>query len=124
MKTFHVSDLPVRCGKFIARQRWFICGADDLSLKIYNYNTHEKVATVSAHNDYIRAVAVHPSKSWVLSSSDDLMIKLWDWEKGWALIRTFEGHAHYVMSLAFNLKDPNTFASGSLDRTIKVTSYY
>jgi coatomer subunit beta' len=32
----------------------------------------------------------------------------------------FEGHEHYVMSLAFNPKDTNTFASASLDKTIKV----
>ena len=34
--------------------------------------------------------------------------------------QTFEGHAHYVMMVKFNLKDTNTFASASLDRTIKV----
>ena len=33
---------------------------------------------------------------------------------------TFEGHSHYVMMVAFNPKDTNTFASASLDRTIKV----
>ena len=32
----------------------------------------------------------------------------------------FEGHTHYVMSVVFNPKDPNTFATASLDRTIKV----
>ena len=33
---------------------------------------------------------------------------------------TYEGHSHYVMMVAFNPKDANTFASASLDRTIKV----
>ena len=33
---------------------------------------------------------------------------------------TFEGHSHYVMMVAFNPRDTNTFASASLDRTIKV----
>lgn len=33
---------------------------------------------------------------------------------------TFEGHFHYVMCVAFNPKDSNTFASASLDRTIKI----
>ncbi len=36
---------------------------------------------------------------------------------GW---QVFEGHAHYVMQVKFNPKDTNTFASASLDRTIKV----
>ncbi len=49
-----------------------------------------------------------------------MLIKLWDWEKGWQCIQTFEGHAHYVMQVEINPKDTNTFASASLDRTIKV----
>ncbi len=32
----------------------------------------------------------------------------------------FEGHSHYVMQVVFNPKDTNTFASASLDRTVKV----
>ena len=32
----------------------------------------------------------------------------------------FESHGHYVMMVVFNPKDPNTFASASLDRTIKI----
>ena len=38
----------------------------------------------------------------------------------WANTQTYEGHSHYVMMVAFNPKDANTFASASLDRTIKV----
>jgi coatomer subunit beta' len=32
----------------------------------------------------------------------------------------FLGHFHYVMQVSFNPKDTNTFASTSLDRTIKI----
>lgn len=49
-----------------------------------------------------------------------MLIKLWNWEKMWACQRVFEGHTHYVMQIVFNPKDNNTFASASLDRTIKV----
>jgi coatomer subunit beta' len=35
-------------------------------------------------------------------------------------IQIYEGHSHYVMQVEFNPKDPNTFASASLDRSIKV----
>jgi coatomer subunit beta' len=34
----------------------------------------------------------------------------------------FEGHTHYIMNIAFNPKDSNTFASACLDRTVKVWS--
>lgn len=49
-----------------------------------------------------------------------MSVKLWDWEKGWKCVTSYEGHQHYVMDVVFNPKDPNTFATASLDRTIKV----
>ena len=49
-----------------------------------------------------------------------MLIKLWDWEKKWSCSQVFEGHTHYVMQIVFNPKDNNTFASASLDRTVKV----
>ena len=26
-----------------------------------------------------------------------MLIKLWDWDKGWKNVQIFEGHSHYVM---------------------------
>ncbi|CAL5443993.1 unnamed protein product [Camellia sinensis] len=120
VKSFEVTELPVRSAKFIARKQWVVAGADDMYIRVYNYNTMDKVKVFEAHTDYIRCVAVHPTLPYVLSSSDDMLIKLWDWEKGWVCTQIFEGHSHYVMQVTFNPKDTNTFASASLDRTIKI----
>ena len=49
-----------------------------------------------------------------------MLIKLWNWEKNWNCQQVFEGHTHYVMEVKVNPKDNNTFASASLDRTVKV----
>ena len=49
-----------------------------------------------------------------------MLIKLWNWEKAWSCQQVFEGHTHYVMDVRINPKDNNTFASASLDRTVKV----
>ncbi|KAF8627949.1 hypothetical protein AX17_006102 [Amanita inopinata Kibby_2008] len=122
IKSFEVADVPVRCVKFIARKNWFVAGSDDFQLRIFNYNTHEKVAAFEAHPDYIRCLAVHPTASVVLTGSDDMTIKAWDWDKGWRNIQIYEGHTHYIMALAFNPKDANTFASACLDRTVKMWS--
>ncbi|XP_078428551.1 coatomer subunit beta'-1 isoform X2 [Wolffia australiana] len=120
VKSFEVTELPVRSAKFISRKQWIVAGADDMFIRVYNYNTMDKVKVFEAHTDYIRCVAVHPTLPYVLSSSDDMLIKLWDWEKGWICTQIFEGHSHYVMQVTFNPKDTNTFASASLDRTIKI----
>jgi coatomer subunit beta' len=75
--------LPVRAAKFIPRKSWVITGSDDMQLRVFNYNTLEKVIAFEAHSDYIRSIAVHPTQPFVLTSSDDMLIKLWDWEKAW-----------------------------------------
>lgn len=56
----------------------------------------------------------------MISIIDDMTIKLWDWDNKWACKQVFEGHTHYVMQIVFNPKDNNTFASASLDKTLKV----
>eukprot|EP00971_Amphidinium_carterae_P029545 581470-Amphidinium_carterae.1 len=89
-------------------------------VRVFNYNTLEKIHEFEAHTDYIRCIAVHPSMPYVITSSDDMTIKLWDWDKNWANSNVFEGHAHYVMMCCWNPKDANIFASCSLDRSIKV----
>eukprot|EP00061_Rhincodon_typus_P018347 g47487.t1 len=119
VKTFEVCDLPVRASKFVARKNWVITGADDMQIRVFNYNTLERVHMFEAHSDYIRCIAVHPTQPYILTSSDDMLIKLWDWEKKWTCTQVFEGHTHYVMQIVINPKDNNQFASASLDRTIK-----
>ncbi|OQE31253.1 hypothetical protein PENSTE_c001G07121 [Penicillium steckii] len=120
IKTFELTDVPVRAGRFIARKNWIVCGSDDFQLRVYNYNTSEKITSFEAHPDYIRSIAVHPTLPYVLTASDDMTIRAWDWEKGWKCIQVFEGHSHYVMGMAINPKDTNTFASACLDRTVKI----
>ncbi|KAF9443984.1 coatomer protein [Macrolepiota fuliginosa MF-IS2] len=122
IKSFEVADVPVRCVQFIARKNWFVAGSDDYQLRVFNYNTHEKVVAFEAHPDYIRCLTVHPTAPIVLTGSDDMTIKAWDWDKQWRNIQTYEGHTHYIMNIAFNPKDSNTFATACLDRTVKMWS--
>lgn len=110
----------IRGVRFIARKQWFVSASDDMNLRVHNLNTLELVHKWEAHSHFIRCVAVHPTQPYILSCSDDMKIKLWSWEKQFSCIRVFEGHSHYVMHVTFNSKDLNTFASASLDRTVKV----
>ena len=110
----------MRAGKFVTRKQWIVAGSDDMQVRVYNYNTMEKVKTFEAHSDYIRCITVHPSQPLLLTSvgrHDDPAVGL---GQGVGEHADLRGHSHYVMMVAFNPKDANTFASASLDRTIKV----
>lgn len=120
IKTLEVCTTPVRAAKFVARKNWIITGSDDCYVRVFNYNTLERVHQFEAHADYIRSIAVHPTQPFILTSSDDTYIRLFNWEKNWACTQQYEGHNHYVMQLVINPKDNNTFASASLDHTVKV----
>ncbi|XP_072393406.1 coatomer subunit beta' [Diabrotica undecimpunctata] len=120
VKTFEVCDVPVRTAKFLPRKNWIVSGSDDMQIRVFNYNTLDRVHSFEAHSDYVRCIVVHPTQPYILTSSDDMLIKLWNWEKAWACQQVFEGHTHYIMQIAINPKDNNTFASASLDRTLKV----
>lgn len=43
VKSFEVCQLPVRCARFIVRKQWFITASDDMHIRVFNYNTMEKV---------------------------------------------------------------------------------
>ena len=120
IKSFETGHNPVRCAKFIVRKQWIVAGTDDMKLRVFNYNTMDKVKEWEAHTDYIRFIEVHPNRPYILSSSDDMSVKMWDWERNFDCVQIFEGHSHYVMMAKINPRDTNTFATASLDKTIKV----
>lgn len=47
-------------------------------IRVYNYNTLERLHQFEAHSDYIRSVVVHPTQPYILTSSgmfDSLLFK-------------------------------------------------
>ncbi len=38
-------------------------------IRVFNYNTLERVHNFDAHSDYVRAIAVHPTQPFILTSS-------------------------------------------------------
>lgn len=82
-----MTDVPVRCVRYIARKNWFVSGSDDFQLRVYNISTGEKITSFEAHPDYIRCLTVHPTLSLVLTGSDDMTVKCWDWDKQWRCVQ-------------------------------------
>jgi coatomer subunit beta' len=46
VKSFEVTELPVRSGKFIPRKQWIVTGSDDMTIRAFNVNTQERVTEV------------------------------------------------------------------------------
>ncbi|KAK3132092.1 hypothetical protein QOZ80_6AG0515650 [Eleusine coracana subsp. coracana] len=105
--------------KFIEREQWAVSGDSSGRIDVYrNIDTFENVLTIHAHNNTIRSLAVHATQSYLLSSADDNIIKLWDWDNDWTCIRCFWRDLYPLHQVAFNPIDINSFASisGSSDR--------
>jgi coatomer subunit beta' len=110
----------VYSAKFIEQKEWIVTGDGYGIIYVCNYHKEEEVTYIEAHDSDITSLAVHPTDPLVLSSSEDCLIKLWDWEKNWECTQTFEGHSDRVTHVNFNPMDTNSFATASLDHTIKV----
>lgn len=78
VKDFEVCDLPVRSARFVARKNWVITGSDDMQIRVFNYNTLEKVHSFEAHSDYVRCIAVHPVQPLILTSSG-MLLSYWNY---------------------------------------------
>lgn len=51
----------------------FLLAQDDMQIRVFNYNTLERVHMFEAHSDYIRCIAVHPTQPYILTSSGTLV---------------------------------------------------
>lgn len=97
------------------------------------------------HDNWIRALAFHPSGKYLLSASDDKTIRVWELSTG-RCIKTVDAHNHFVTTLAWGRqpvsgasagpevngtpvegnasanpeKLVNVVATGSVDQTIKI----
>ncbi|KAK3118524.1 hypothetical protein QOZ80_9BG0700790 [Eleusine coracana subsp. coracana] len=94
---------------FIPRKQWFVAGSMTGHIKVYNYEMMQEVKRFRAHDpDFIDSLDIHPSEPYVLSAAYyDRTVKLWNWEKGWECVRTFDTVSYKAK---FNPKHAEYFA--------------
>jgi len=120
IKTYPVhTGVPLRACRWVNHNGNFVVAGDNRSLHFYSPTKGKQIFDVpDAHNGYVRALAVHSSESLLLSSSDDLTIKLWDISTNCTPLRVFDIHSGIVMDVKWNPKEPTSFASCSLDGNV------
>lgn len=115
--------------RFIARMQWVVC-AEYSCIAVFGYADNRLTEIKRFHHRgalHLQSFAVHPTLPYLLSSSDDNFIDLWDWDKGW-IIRQFECSdtltAHKkglsLPTMTFDPKDAYSFANLKYNGEINV----
>nr|BAJ94793.1 predicted protein [Hordeum vulgare subsp. vulgare] len=114
----------VSLAKFIAREEWIVAGFTSGLLCVYSSDSQKRIHVLREHSTSIKSLAIHGTKPYVLSASCDGKILLWDYGKGWHLIKTFDAisqldKGNTVEQVVFNPMDTDIFASAQ-DKTVKI----
>ena len=93
-------------------------GCYDRKMRVFDAQSGDCLCTVSAHSEFVRAVAWSPCGRWLASGGDDSMVYIYDtqtFEAKWPLM----GHDREVLSLAWS-PDGARLVTGSVDRTVRI----
>ncbi|KAF9013929.1 WD40-repeat-containing domain protein [Cyathus striatus] len=129
------TDRSKRAGLYVAS------GSRDKTIKLWDVQTGQLLRNLPGHDNWVRALAFHPSGKYLLSSSDDKTIRVWELSTG-RCVKTVEAHGHFVSTLAWGRQTTaggsdekkvngaeasanseklvNVVATGSVDQTIKI----
>ncbi|KAG8932142.1 protein with putative role during mitosis [Tulasnella sp. 419] len=130
------TDRSRAAGLFVAT------GSRDKTVKLWDTTNGQMLRNLSGHDDWVRALAFHPSGKFLLSASDDKTVRVWDLKTGRCL-KTIDAHDRFITCLAWGRalvsgsskpvadgvaksgdeegeKRINVVATGSVDQTIKV----
>jgi coatomer subunit beta' len=119
-KKLEISKKPLRTAIW-AGEDWIVTAGDDLKIRIYNFHTTQKLYEFEGHKDFIRKVIFNSTFQYFLTCSDDKTIIKWTLQKDqFANVFSYEEHKHFVMDVKLQSLNEDTFASCSLDGTIKV----
>jgi WD40 repeat protein len=95
-----------------------VSGSADQTLRVWDLESGQCLATFEGHTGGVQAVAVTPDGKMIVSSSVDMTLKVWDLESGQCIFNLI-GHSGYGGGLAIT-PDGKKVVSGSGDKTLKV----
>ncbi|KAG9248730.1 WD40-repeat-containing domain protein [Calycina marina] len=81
--------------------KWFVSGAGDRTIKIWDLATGNLKLTLTGHISAVRGLAVSPRHPYLFSCGEDKMVKCWDLETN-KVIRHYHGHLSGVYTLALH----------------------
>eukprot|EP00796_Vickermania_ingenoplastis_P000851 gene850-486_t len=106
-----------------AKRDSFFSASWDRTIKMYSAaSPQQSVLTLAEHMKEVYEVAVTArSPTSILSCAGDGMWKLWDLRNPQRSVMSQMGHQNQIiLSIDFNKHEPNLFATGGVDRTVRV----
>ena len=101
-------------------EKYFASGANDATIKIWDFYNKKCIATLKGHNDCVLTLILLKNKN-LCSGSADNTVRIWDWKEKICLT-TLKGHEKWVKCV-YEL-DNEIILSGSDDASIKVWQNY
>jgi platelet-activating factor acetylhydrolase IB subunit alpha len=100
-------------------KEYVISASRDKTIKIWDVFGSSCIFNFNGHDNWVRAIVVHPNGKYLVSSSDDKSIRIWELKTGRCSKKLLDAHDKFVVSLAFTHKY-SFLASGSNDQAIKI----
>ena len=97
---------------------WFVSGAGDRTIKVWNLATGALRLTLTGHISTVRGLAVSPRHPYLFSCGEDKMVKCWDLETN-KVIRHYHGHLSGVYTLALHPR-LDLLVTGGRDGAVRV----
>ncbi|KAF2106934.1 WD40-repeat-containing domain protein [Lophiotrema nucula] len=110
---------PIRGLAIAPTDSKFVTGADDTTIKIWDFASSAEESVLSGHGWEVRSVDWHPTKGLVVSGSKDHTVKLWDPRNGRELT-TLHGHKNSVSKTLFEPVQGNMLATCARDQTARI----
>ena len=107
-------------------EKFILSGSSDKTIKVWDIeNNYEVNATITAHNDTVKCLAVYKNY-YLVSGSYDKSIKIWDLRKHFELKHIIYGHEDCVLSVVikkhyiFSISGNVNISSLSKDNSIRI----
>lgn len=101
----------------VNKEFWACGGREDNSITIRRIDSHEKIASLQGHEDWVKSVAFHPTKRLLASGSRDTSVRIWDLESQQQIAQFH--HDAEVWSVVFH-PTQNKVVSSSRDKSIRI----